>query len=246
MKPENPDIGKALKKEREKRGLSLSDIAKETLIREFYLEQIENNDFPRYDGYIAAYIRKYAEALGIDPEPLVSAYKNLFPEEIHPEMLSREETKSKFPLLVSVFVVIAILSVTAIFAFSHMKRAKAPVNNRKTQVPVRNTSSSGNKTPEKNQNTEETGKPNPSTGQKKQEGVKVTVTVDAKCWLGVTIDGKYTQVMLYKGQSKTFVGKKYIKILYGNATHAYVIVNGKNEGVVSKSRKVVEVEYKSP
>ncbi len=244
MKHEGVNIGEILKKEREKRGLSLSDIAKETLIREFYLEQIENNEFPRYDGYIAAYIRKYAEALGIDPEPLVSAYKDLFPEEVHPEILNKEETKSKFPFLISVFVVVIILFITAIFAFSHMRNVKPSVNNQNVETPSQ--SNSSEKTPlSEKKNPPETKNENISS-EKKPEGIKVTVTVDSKCWLGVTIDGKYTQLMLYKGQSKTFVGKKYIKILYGNAMHAYVTVNGKDEGVVSKDKRVVEVEYKSP
>ncbi len=246
MKHEKIGIGEILKKEREKRGLSLSDIARETLIREFYLEQIENDDFPRYDGYIAAYIRKYAEALGIDPEPLVKKYKELFPEEVHPELTNEEKVKAKSPFVISVVIVIAILSLTAIFTYAHLKRPSIPANNNNnTETPVQENKPSENKPPVSEQTSSEK-KNSGGEEQKKQEGIKVTVTVDAKCWLGVTIDGKYTQVMLYKGQSKTFVGKKYIKILYGNAMHAYVTVNGKDEGVVSKNKKVVEVEYKAP
>ena len=228
----NPKIGDVLKKERKKQGFSISDVAKKTLIREFYLEQIEDNDFPRYDGYIAAYIRKYAEALGLDPEPLVSAYKELFPEEVHPELASEERVKERFPFVISVIVVAIILLLTVFFTYVHLKkRPTPPADNNKTETPVQKNPS------EKKSSAEQE--------QKKQEGVKVTVTVDAKCWLGVTIDGKYTQVMLYKGQSKTFTGKKYIKILYGNAMHAYVTVNGKDKGIVSKNKRVVEVEYKA-
>lgn len=240
----NPKIGDVLKKEREKQGLSISDVAKKTLIREFYLEQIEDNDFPRYDGYIAAYIRKYAEALGLNPEPLVSAYKELFPEEVHPELASEERVKERFPFVISVIVVVIILLLTVFFTYVHLKKRPAPpADNNKTEIPVQKNPSE-NKPPVSNQTPSEK-KSSAEQEQKKQEGVKVTVTVDAKCWLGVTIDGKYTQVMLYKGQSKTFTGKKYIKILYGNAMHAYVTVNGKDKGVVSKNKRVVEVEYKA-
>ncbi len=243
--PSKPDIGEVLKKEREKQGLSLSDIAKKTLIRKFYLEQIESNDFPRYDGYIAAYIRRYAEALGIAPEPLVEEYKKLFPEEVHPELLEKEAKRSKFPVVFSVIVSIAILAIIGFFITTHKKQAPPPQNtNQSTENTQNNESQKKPSVPQEGENkSNENSQKTPV--EKKAQGVKVTVTVDAKCWIGVTIDGKYEQFMLYKGQSKTFVGKKYIKILYGNAMHAYVTENGKDLGVVSKNKRVVEVIYKA-
>ncbi len=61
-------LGQALKKEREMRGLSLSDIATETRIGTRYLEALEEEDFSVFPGsfYIRYYIKNYLRACGAD------------------------------------------------------------------------------------------------------------------------------------------------------------------------------------
>ena len=61
-------LGQALKQEREMRGLSLADIAKETRIGSRYLQAPENEDFTMFSGifYIRYYIKNYLRACGAD------------------------------------------------------------------------------------------------------------------------------------------------------------------------------------
>jgi cytoskeletal protein RodZ len=61
-------LGQALKKEREMRGVSLADIAKETRIGTRFLEALENEDFTVFPGifYIRYYIKNYLRACGAD------------------------------------------------------------------------------------------------------------------------------------------------------------------------------------
>jgi cytoskeletal protein RodZ len=62
------NLGQALKKEREMRGLSLAEIANETRIGTRYLEALENEDFTMFSGsfYIRYYIKNYLRACGAD------------------------------------------------------------------------------------------------------------------------------------------------------------------------------------
>ncbi len=233
------DIGGTLKKKREELNLTLEDIASKTLIRPYYLEQIENNEFKRYNGFINAYIRKYAETLGMDPEPLLNAYKSLFEEEEKKEVNPRKKTNYK--IIVSLIVILCIVLIP-IFFLMHRN-----ANTVHEQPEISTPSENKSVTPPQQKNEqppkENVQKP-PSQKENKITGIHVTVSADALCWLGVTIDGKYSQLFLRKGESRTFDGNKYIKIRFGNATHAYVTVNGKKLGVVSKDKKVVEKVYK--
>ncbi len=72
-------VGTILKKEREKRKLSLNNISEETKIGIKYLKAIEADDYTIFPGetYIVGFIRNYARALGLDPLEIVSLYKSM-------------------------------------------------------------------------------------------------------------------------------------------------------------------------
>ena len=64
---EHQNIGKILKKAREKSGLSLDLLSDQLKINKQYLRHIEDNDWQKLPGefYIKIFIKKYTEALGI-------------------------------------------------------------------------------------------------------------------------------------------------------------------------------------
>ncbi len=70
------DIGTALKELRLSRGIILEEVEQVTHISLRYLRAIEENDFLLMPGlvYARAYVRKYGEFLGLDPEPLIEAF----------------------------------------------------------------------------------------------------------------------------------------------------------------------------
>ena len=76
----HPRIGAALKEERERQGLSLEDLEERTKIRTRYLRALENEDWDIIPGpaYVRAFLRTYAEAVGLDPEELVDDYREEF------------------------------------------------------------------------------------------------------------------------------------------------------------------------
>ena len=92
------ELGSVLKKAREANGLSLDDLQQLTKIQKRYLVGIENGEYGMMPGkfYVRAFIKQYAEAVGLDPEELFEQYKNEVPsvrEEEVPEQLSRVQSK---------------------------------------------------------------------------------------------------------------------------------------------------------
>ena len=76
-------MGSTFRAEREKRGLTIKDIERETSIRAKYLEALEQGkyDVLPSEVYVKGFIRNYADFLHLDAEKLVQEYR----EEIHGE-----------------------------------------------------------------------------------------------------------------------------------------------------------------
>ncbi|WP_026692414.1 helix-turn-helix domain-containing protein [Peribacillus kribbensis] len=92
------ELGIRLKEEREAKGLSLEDLQKATKIQKRYLIGIEEGNYDAMPGkfYVRAFIKQYAEAVGLEPEEIFEEYKNEIPVTYHEEMpqqLSRVQSR---------------------------------------------------------------------------------------------------------------------------------------------------------
>lgn len=76
-------FGTALRRERERRGITLDQIAARTKIAVSLFDGLERGDLTRWPGGIfrRAFIRNYAQAVGLDPEPVVEAFLRACPED---------------------------------------------------------------------------------------------------------------------------------------------------------------------
>jgi transcriptional regulator with XRE-family HTH domain len=80
-------FGDRLRQAREARGITLDAVFQETHIGKRYLEALENSDVGALPGGIfdKGFIRSYAQFVGIDPEPILAAYRvakrQAFPEQ---------------------------------------------------------------------------------------------------------------------------------------------------------------------
>lgn len=76
------ELGQLLKKSRLEQGISLDQLQETTKIRKRYLEAIEVGDYKALPGnfYVRAFIKSYAEAVGLDPAEVLSMYRNVFPD----------------------------------------------------------------------------------------------------------------------------------------------------------------------
>jgi transcriptional regulator with XRE-family HTH domain len=70
-----------LRRHRERNRISLEELALETNIKPAMLEALEQNDLTEWPRglYARAWIRAYAEAVGLDPEDTVDDFCRLFP-----------------------------------------------------------------------------------------------------------------------------------------------------------------------
>jgi cytoskeletal protein RodZ len=70
-------IGETLRTTRRQQGVALSDAVAQTRVRESYLTALEEENFAVLGGHVYAkgFLRSYARFLGLDPEPLVEAYR---------------------------------------------------------------------------------------------------------------------------------------------------------------------------
>ncbi len=75
-------FGARLRAARERSQVGLDAIAHRTKINKALFEALERDDASRWPGGIfrRAFIRAYAEAIGIDPEPIVAEFLARFPD----------------------------------------------------------------------------------------------------------------------------------------------------------------------
>ncbi|MFT8309764.1 MAG: RodZ domain-containing protein [Sporolactobacillus sp.] len=76
------ELGQALKEAREQKNLSLDDLQEETKIQRRYLKAIEDGDYSQLPGdfYTRAFIKSYAEAVGLDFKNLTEQYSSDMPK----------------------------------------------------------------------------------------------------------------------------------------------------------------------
>ncbi|KGA98533.1 hypothetical protein AJ85_02995 [Alkalihalobacillus alcalophilus ATCC 27647 = CGMCC 1.3604] len=93
------ELGQHLKTVREEKGITLEDLQATTKIQKRYLVAIEEGRFETLPGlfYARAFVKTYAESVGIDPEELFDQYKNELPnpQKEVTNLPSRRERSSK-------------------------------------------------------------------------------------------------------------------------------------------------------
>ena len=72
-------IGDKLRQTRESKGYTIEQIARDTHIAKRFLEALEDENFDVFPGdpYLLGFMRTYSEYLGLEPEEVVTLYKNL-------------------------------------------------------------------------------------------------------------------------------------------------------------------------
>jgi transcriptional regulator with XRE-family HTH domain len=99
-------FGTRLRQQREERQVALEDISAKTKIKVALLEGLEADDLSRWPQGIfrRAYIRAYAQAIGLDPDTLLQQFLVLYPEPpeeqplVAPESPKRPPTRLRFLL----------------------------------------------------------------------------------------------------------------------------------------------------
>lgn len=144
------ELGNILKEAREAKGLSLDELQSITKIQKRYLLGIEEGNYSMMPGkfYVRAFIKQYAEAVGLDPEQLFEQHKNEIPstynEEL-PDQLSRVQSRKSISpetskvldflpkILIAIFMIGAIALVWYLIVKSAGDGADQPANTDKSK-----------------------------------------------------------------------------------------------------------------
>nr|WP_235888019.1 helix-turn-helix domain-containing protein [Neobacillus paridis] len=149
------ELGNRLKEARLAKNLSLDDLQSITKIQKRYLIGIEEGNYSSMPGnfYVRAFIKQYAEALGLNPEEIFETYKSEIPASFNeelPQQLSRVNTHKSitegnskiFDVLPKVLIGVFIIGVMGILyyflPYFAGNDAKESNNNKNEQVKVEN------------------------------------------------------------------------------------------------------------
>ncbi|AZS16043.1 RodZ domain-containing protein [Paenibacillus lutimineralis] len=178
------DLGQQLKEARLSMGLSLDDVQEITKIRKRYLEAIEAGDYKVLPGsfYVRAFIKTYAEAVGINADELLAEHKQNVPEAVPDTTMepvlqkrrSRQSTErnSKWlttALMWSFFALIVIVIYLYFTVWSQSNEAKT---NEPDPTAITNNSENpqNNTKPNSNAGTDQDGAKNTNAGTDDQTG----------------------------------------------------------------------------
>nr|WP_285860126.1 MULTISPECIES: RodZ family helix-turn-helix domain-containing protein [Paenibacillus] len=177
-------MGQQLKEARLSMGLSLDDVQEITKIRKRYLEAIEAGDYKVLPGsfYVRAFIKTYAEAVGINADELLAEHKQNVPEAVPDTTMepvlqkrrSRQSTErnSKWlttALMWSFFALIVIVIYLYFTVWSQSNEAKT---NEPDPTAITNNSENpqNNAKPNSNAGTDQDGATNTNAGTDDQTG----------------------------------------------------------------------------
>lgn len=249
-------IGAVLRREREKRNLTLDDVAEKTKIRTKYLEAIENEKFEVLPGavYVKGFISSYIKCLGIADLPevqnimqadttvqevkeeekvSVTAKERNKPQKIEEEPLNK---KSSVIILLSVLAVCALLLVQWLYNGGLQNDIQEEVPPQVEQAPEENI-------PEE---PVEPVEPEPVYEGLVMELtiIDLTAGVEDKCWLEAKGDGvQILNATLLEGQSVKLEAKENLKLHLGNAGVVQITLNGQDLGRIGEKGKVVTREF---
>ena len=232
------EFGLLLKQARERRGISLRQIASATKISTGALEALERGDFSRLPGGIfsRAFVRAYAIEAGLDPEETVRQYTELADAaaassarevavaEITEDdrMFLERQRKAGVWLRVIAVSLVVLMCLSIVWWRVSVSRRSASAQPA-VQMMATETSSAQPPAPAAVTPSADASGPSVST-----KAVSIDVRAEASCWMQVTTDGRTAMARnLVAGESLSFDADREISVQFGNAGAISWMVNGK-------------------
>ncbi len=260
-------IGKVLKDERERRGITLEEVAEATKIRTKYLDAIERDAFDVLPGevYARGFVTAYLKYLGIKDAPEVVEIMKKKPAsqpespaqsaEQEPEQVgSRRERKkgssgyeekplskrSTLIILLSIGAVLLLLGLQWIYSSQ-----QADLRDEPEQQPQEQVEEQTPETPVEPVEPVEPAEPEAPV----YEGLEMHIEIldasseEDRCWMRITVDGQATEVTLSEGQTQDVQAAESIELSLGNAGVVQVTVNGQDLGVMGGMGEVLKRSF---
>ncbi|MGI8968188.1 MAG: helix-turn-helix domain-containing protein [Chloroflexota bacterium] len=220
------ELGDMLRGARQKRNLSLIDVAEMTHIRLNFLEALENGEYGHLPGpaYITGFLRNYAQAVGLYPDDVVQEYYASRPvpqPTVKPatRVLANGHERRHRTRLLWIFSVLAMLLgsgyafklYTASYAQKYSPSLITPANLGATPTIPHAAMGHGAMT------------------------VRVRLHALAPAWVRVTVDGtrRFQGILRPRMGSPRWVGRSSIYVASLDGEHVRVTVNGTARGLIA-------------
>jgi len=128
-------LGQKLRETREQHNFSVEQVARDTHISKQYLEALEQEQFSTIPGetYVIGFLRNYAEYLSLNPEEIVSLYKNIqIQEQPLPmtELLEPVRPKASPRIFILLVIVLAVLGAGGYLLYRYVIASPKPARPR--------------------------------------------------------------------------------------------------------------------
>ena len=266
------DFGGKLREARERRGVSLRQIANATKIAVSVLEALERNDIARLPGGIfgRAFVRSYAIEVGLDPETTIQEFIAQFPNDSvtvgHPasRQVEDHEAVESDRRMAGTFLWLVLISVPVagvVLYFATAGRRDAPAEPPSVEVttpapdsrpavdpPPPAPASAPAPAPVAVPAVTPTVPARPVTPAPvpATAGDSLTVSITAKgpCWVSATVDGqRMIERLMQPGERSTLEVKREMVLTAGDGGALAVTLNGAAAKPLGKSGEVVTTRY---
>jgi cytoskeletal protein RodZ len=225
-------IGDTLAEARRQAGLTITQVSRQTRIRESIIRAIEQNDFSACGGdfYARGHIRSIAAAVGTDPVPLIRAYDEEHgpPGNMRAAQIFEPATPIKIReprnLHLGWVLTVAVLALAGFGAYHfYPKNSSDPSAGSTARVHVSSTPTTKASTTSK-----PATKKNP-TVPPGEAVIRLTAAQD--CWVGLNSNSGATlyQGVVTAGSTKTWNEKDQVSLVIGNPPGITLTINGKTE-----------------
>ena len=260
------DFGRKLRDARERKGVSLRQIAGATKISIAALEALERNDISRLPGGIfsRAFVRSYAIEVGLDPEATIRDFIAQFPSDAvtagHPatdrvedEQAVESDQRTASTLLRLVMLSVPIVAVVLYFSTAgrrFVERAEEAVVQRDGTVPSAAPAVAPPE-PQPVAAAPPVATPEPadrsrlapsavSAAGAVADRLTVGLSFTRQCWVSATVDGRRAiERVLQPGDSQTLEVASELVLTAGDASAVAMTLNGSETKPLGKSGEVV-------
>jgi transcriptional regulator with XRE-family HTH domain len=221
------ELGAVLRSARQKRNLSLADVAAATHIKEQYLEALEDGEYGVLPGpaYVTGFLRNYGRFLGLHPDDLIQDFyttRSMPGPSVKPAtrvLASGYERQNRKRLLWG-FVMVAVMLVGG-YTVKQYREGEAHASASQLNVTPANLGSGYNA----------------ARTHKHQQPTLIRLQLRATqpVWTKVTVDGvkKYQGVLRPRAGLRTWTGHTAIYVASYDGRHLRVRLNGRPLGAMS-------------
>jgi cytoskeletal protein RodZ len=264
-------VGSDLKAAREKRNISLAQIAADTHISAHYLECLEEGRYNQLPGgiYNRAFLKAYCEVLELDPEEIIRRYEaEITPPSEKPAkakpQISPHPSSFKISPILTWSLMLAISAAGLFFSRTWIKAVFSPYFAHTPAAVVRYEPKPAPVTPPPQVETSLSSSPaqtgamepvppaNPLQPADRPTGGEMTAApntalriefeVTEKCWVSIDSDGgPVVRKLLEPGQAQSFNASERFYIIVGNAGGVHLKINGKPAKPLGKPGEVVKM-----